>query len=193
MECLHVTEYYSIMKVHLGVKHLLPAKSQEPWPLLDWECRIRVYFGNLDAKRDWGHAKDYVEAMWRMLQRDTAEDFVIATGITTTVREFIRLAFEEIGITIQFHGSGIDETGIVADCSNEEFMLPIGKTIVAVDPKYFRPTEVDILVGDSSKARRKLGWKPEYTLEMLVSEMVQSDVRSCKLHGSFEYSIIEAF
>ena len=131
--------------------------------------------------------------MWRMLQRDTAEDFVIATGITTTVREFIRLAFEEIGITIQFHGSGIDETGIVADCSNEEFMLPIGKIIVAVDPKYFRPTEVDILVGDSSKARRKLGWKPEYTLEMLVSEMVQSDVCSCKLRGSFEYSIIEAF
>jgi GDPmannose 4,6-dehydratase len=152
-----------------------------------------VYFGNLDAKRDWGHAKDYVEAMWRMLQLETAEDFVIATGITTTVREFIRVAFEEIGIIIQFSGSGISEKGFVADCINEEFALPIGKTIVAVDPKYFRPTEVDILVGDSSKARKKLGWKPEYTLEMLISEMVQSDVRSCKLHGSFEYSVIEAY
>lgn len=136
----------------------------------------KLYLGNLDARRDWGHAKDYVEAMWRILQQDVAEDFVIATGITTPVRDFVRMAFDELGIELAFTGTGADEVAIVTACRNKEYALPIGKEVVAVDPAYFRPTEVDLLIGDPGKANSKLGWYPKYTLPELVKEMVQEDV-----------------
>ena len=129
----------------------------------------KLYLGNLGAKRDWGHAKDYVEAMWRMLQQERPEDFVIATGITTSVREFVRLAFQEAGIEIEFKGAGTGEVG---------FDRKSGRKIVHVDPEYFRPTEVELLIGDSSKAQTRLGWKPTYDLASLVKEMVASDVRA---------------
>src|SRR6478672_6274317 len=130
-----------------------------------------LYLGNLDAKRDWGHAKDYVDAMWRILQQDTPEDFVIATGITTTVREFVRMAFNEVGITINFVGKGIYEKGIVTKCENDDYQIEAGKAIVAVDPAYFRPTEVEQLIGDATKAKMKLGWRPKYDIKALVKEM----------------------
>ncbi len=116
-----------------------------------------LYLGNLNAKRDWGHAKDFVEAMWLILQQDVPEDFVIATGITTTVRDFVIMAFSETGIEVEFEGEGENEKGIVAACNNEKYQLPIGKEIVAIDPNYFRPTEVDLLIGDATKAKEKLG------------------------------------
>lgn len=140
----------------------------------------KLYMGNLDAKRDWGHAKDYVEAMYLILQQEQPEDFVIATGITTPVREFIRMAFEEVGIEVAFKGEGVNEKGYVVTCNNSEFNLEAGKEVVAVDPKYFRPTEVDILIGDATKARTKLGWTPKYDLASLVKEMVASDVQNFK-------------
>lgn len=140
----------------------------------------KLYMGNLDAKRDWGHAKDYVEAMYLILQQEQPEDFVIATGITTPVREFIRMAFEEVGIEVAFKGEGVNEKGYVVTCNNPEFNLEAGKEVVAVDPKYFRPTEVDILIGDATKARTKLGWTPKYDLAALVKEMVASDVQNFK-------------
>lgn len=150
-----------------------------------------LYMGNLDAQRDWGHAKDYVEAMWRILQQDTAEDYVIATGITTRVRDFIKMAFNEVGFTICFEGEGVNEIGVLESIDadkykvamgNEfdinEIQLPkIGTVIVKVDPKYFRPTEVDLLIGDPSKSKTKLGWQPKYDLKMLVEEMISSDVK----------------
>lgn len=136
----------------------------------------KLYLGNLDAKRDWGHAKDYVKAMWLILQQEQPEDFVIATGITTTVRDFVRMAFAELGITIEFSGEGVNEKGIVAACSNHKYQLEIGRELVCVDPAYFRPTEVDLLIGDPTKAKTKLGWEPEYNLNALVKEMVASDV-----------------
>jgi GDPmannose 4,6-dehydratase len=140
----------------------------------------KVYLGNLDAKRDWGHAKDYVKMMWMILQAEEAEDWVIATGTTTPVRDFVRMAFSYIGVTIEFKGEGIDEVGIVAKCEQEAYQLPIGSEVVAVDKKYFRPTEVDLLIGDASKAYKKLGWKPEFTLEALVHDMMESDVKLMK-------------
>jgi GDPmannose 4,6-dehydratase len=136
----------------------------------------KLFLGNLDAQRDWGHAKDYVEAMWRILQQDTAEDYVIATGITTAVREFVRMAFDEVGIELEFKGQGVEEVAVVKACRNEEFILPIGKEVVAVDPAYFRPTEVELLIGDPTKSKTKLGWEPKYDLAELVSEMVTCDV-----------------
>jgi GDPmannose 4,6-dehydratase len=136
----------------------------------------KLYLGNLDAKRDWGHAKDYVEAMWRILQQDQPEDYVIATGITTSVRDFVRMSFREIGVELEFKGSGIEETGIVVASSNPDYMLEVGSTVVAVDPRYFRPTEVELLIGDPSKAQQKLGWKPKYNLQSMCSEMVVSDI-----------------
>lgn len=136
----------------------------------------KLYLGNLDAKRDWGHARDYVEAMWRILQQDTAEDFVIATGITTTVRDFVRMAFGEIGIELEFKRSDEHEYAVIAACNNPDYQLETGRVVVAVDAKYFRPTEVDLLLGDASKAREKLGWEPKYDLPSLVREMVQADL-----------------
>lgn len=136
----------------------------------------KLYLGNLDAKRDWGHAKDYVRMMWMILQADAPEDWVIATGKTTSVRDFVSMSFNEIGVALEFKGEGVDEKGYVKSCSNAEFQLPIGKEVVAVDSKYFRPTEVDLLIGDATKAKEKLGWVPEYELKDLVKEMMQSDV-----------------
>lgn len=136
----------------------------------------RIYLGNLDAKRDWGHAKDYVEGMWRILQHDTPEDFVLATGVTTTVRDFVRMAFREVGIELTFKGSGAEEKGYVESASDPAFQVAVGREVVSVDPKYYRPTEVDLLIGDPTKAHTKLGWKPKYDLPMLVQEMVASDV-----------------
>jgi GDPmannose 4,6-dehydratase len=144
----------------------------------------KVYLGNLDARRDWGHAKDYVEAMWRILQQDKPEDFVIATGITTTVRDFIKMAFSEIGVELAFSGVGVEEQGTVVSCSNAAYQLTIGKAVVAVDPEYFRPTEVELLIGDATKARTKLGWTPKYDLATLVKEMMAKDIENA---GSSNY------
>jgi GDPmannose 4,6-dehydratase len=139
-----------------------------------------IYLGNLDAKRDWGHAKDYVEAMWRILQQEKPEDYVIATGITTPVREFVRMAFQEVGVELAFKGEGVNEKGYVVAATHPEFPVEIGKEVVSVDPKYFRPTEVDLLIGDPTKAMTQLGWKPKYDLPMLVNDMVSSDVQLFK-------------
>lgn len=136
----------------------------------------KLYLGNLSAKRDWGHAKDYVQAMWLILQQEKAQDFCIATGISTEVRDFVKMAFGYLGIEVEFKGEGVDEKGYVSACLNAEFQLPIGKEVVAVSPKYFRPTEVDFLLGDPSKAQRELGWTPSYDLKMLVEDMMASDL-----------------
>ena len=142
-----------------------------------------LYMGNLDARRDWGHAKDYVEAMWRILQQDEPEDFVISTGVTTSVRDFIRLAFAEVGVELEFKGEGVEEKGYVAACTNADYQLETGKQVVSIDPAYFRPTEVELLIGDSTKAQTKLGWKPKYNLQTLVKEMVEKDLEKCLLYG----------
>ncbi|WP_345955137.1 GDP-mannose 4,6-dehydratase [Mucilaginibacter sp. PAMB04168] len=136
----------------------------------------KLYLGNLDAQRDWGHAKDYVEAMYLILQQETPEDFVIATGVTTYVRDFVRMAFAEVGIEVEFKGEGVEEKGYVVSCSKPEFQVAAGTEVVAVDPKYFRPTEVELLIGDPTKSMTKLGWKPKYDLQGLVAEMVAMDV-----------------
>jgi len=131
----------------------------------------KLYLGNLNAKRDWGHAKDYVEGMWMILQQDKPSDYVLATGTTTSIRDFCKMTFSELGIDLEFRGEGVDEVGI--DTAT-------GKEIIVVDPMYFRPAEVDLLLGDSTKARKELGWKPKYDLKMLVKEMVQSDFELAK-------------
>ncbi len=140
----------------------------------------KLWMGNINSKRDWGHAKDYIEGMYLILQQDEPEDFVLATGKTTEIREFIRMAFSEVGIEIAFKGEGVDEKGYVAHCSNPNYQLPIGQEILAIDPKYFRPTEVDLLLGDPTKANTKLGWKPKYDVQMLCAEMVAADVELFK-------------
>lgn len=137
----------------------------------------KFYLGNLDAKRDWGHAKDYVRMMWMILQADEPEDWVIATGKTTTVRDFVRMSFAEVGIELEFKGEGVEEKAFVVTCNNPDYQLESGKEVLAVDPKYFRPTEVDLLVGDASKAKTKLGWEIEYELQDLVNDMVHSDLK----------------
>jgi GDPmannose 4,6-dehydratase len=147
-----------------------------------------LYVGNLSAQRDWGHAKDYIEAMWLMLQQDKAEDFVIATGVTTTVRDFIKMAFNELGIEVEFSGKDAYERGVIIDIDQEKALelglnleaLKFGQTVVKVDAKYFRPTEVDLLIGDASKAFEKLGWKPKYDLQALVTDMMKSDLHLVK-------------
>lgn len=137
----------------------------------------KFYLGNLDAQRDWGHAKDYVRMMWMILQAPEAEDWVIATGKTTTVREFVRLAFEEVGIEIEFRGKGIDEKGFIKTCRNPLYQIEIGKEVLTVDEKYFRPTEVDLLIGDPTKAKQKLGWECKYNLNDLIKDMMNSDIK----------------
>lgn len=136
----------------------------------------KVYMGNIDAKRDWGHAADYVEAMYLMLQQDKPEDFVVATGITTTVRDFITMAFLEAGIELTFEGKEENECAMIKKCNHPDFQLPVGKKVLLIDKKYYRPAEVDILIGDASKAHQKLGWKPKYDLKAIVKEMVASDL-----------------
>jgi GDPmannose 4,6-dehydratase len=138
------------------------------------------YLGNMDAKRDWGHAKDFVEAMWLMLQQNTPDDYVVATGITTKVRDFVRMSFEEIGVELDFKGEGVEEVGFVKKSSNPDYPLEIGKIVVRVDPTYYRPTEVDLLIGDPSKAKEKLGWEPKYDLNSLVKDMMTADIELFK-------------
>ncbi len=142
----------AVAAIHLGVQH-------------------RLYLGNLDAERDWGHARDYVEGMWRMLQQDTADDYVLATGVKTSVRSFVEQSFAEVGIKITWRGKGVDEEGLEAKT---------GRVLVAIDKRYFRPTEVDLLIGDASKARAKLGWTPKVTLEEMIREMVAEDLKALK-------------
>lgn len=137
----------------------------------------KFYLGNLDAKRDWGHAKDYVRMMWMILQADKAEDWVIATGRTTSIRDFVKMAFDHIGVELEFKGEGADEVALIKKCTNSKYQLEVGKEVLAIDPRYYRPTEVDLLIGDPSKANEKLGWTPELTLEDLVDDMMQSDLK----------------
>ena len=158
-------ETFVTRKITRGVAAIVKGKQE------------KIYLGNLDARRDWGHAKDYVEAMWRILQQDKPEDYVIATGVTTTVRDFIKLSFAEVGIKLSFTGEGVKETGSVVSCSNSAYQLPAGKIVVAVDPEYFRPTEVELLIGDPTKAKTKLGWEPKYDLAALVKEMMANDLK----------------
>ncbi|MEA5141198.1 GDP-mannose 4,6-dehydratase [Arcicella rigui] len=140
----------------------------------------RLYLGNLNAERDWGHAKDYVEAMWLILQQEVAEDYVIATGVTTRVREFVRMAFAEVGIEVLFTGEGVEEIGTVLSCSNPLYQVPVGTVVVSVDPRYFRPTEVELLIGDPTKSKTKLGWEPKYDLPALVKDMMEADIKLLK-------------
>jgi GDPmannose 4,6-dehydratase len=151
----------------------------------------KVFLGNMDAKRDWGHAKDYVEMMWLMLQQDEADDYVVATGVTTTVRDFVRMSFKEIGVELEFEGEGENEVGKVKSCSHPDYQLPIGKEVVGVDPRYYRPTEVELLIGDPTKAKQKLNWTLKYNLQDLCSEMVAADLELFRkdqylLKGGFE-------
>lgn len=136
----------------------------------------KLWMGNINAKRDWGHAKDYVEGMWRILQQDKPEDYVLATGVTTEIREFIRMAFAELGVELEFKGEGINEKGIVKS-HNGQYAFSNGQEVVAIDPRYFRPTEVELLIGNPEKAMKQLGWKPTYDVQALCTEMVQADLR----------------
>jgi GDPmannose 4,6-dehydratase len=156
----------------------------------------KLWLGNLHSKRDWGHAKDYVEAMWMMLQQPVPEDFVIATGVTTSVRDFVILAFGHAGIQVAFEGEGVHEKGIVKQVDSPESKVKAGDVVVEVDKKYFRPTEVDLLLGDATKAREKLGWSPRYTLDELAKEMVTSDIEHFRkevLLNQYGYSTLKQF
>lgn len=168
----------------------------------------KVYMGNLSSKRDWGHAKDYVRAMYAILQQDEPSDYVIATGITTTIRDFIRMAFEEIGVGIYFKGEGVDEVAIlesideelfvkkVGDAYLENFKKRVGEEVVGVDPQYFRPTEVELLIGDATKARTRLGWEPEYSLAALIEDMMKNDIKLMKKESYLKeggYKILNYF
>ena len=159
-------ESFVTRKITIGVARLALGLDKHP-----------LMLGNLDAKRDWGHAKDYVEGMWRMLQQDVPEDYVLATGITTTIREFIRMAFDNIGIELDFKGEGVDEKAHIKSCKNELYNLPQGMQVIGIHPRYFRPAEVELLIGDATKANTKLGWKPVYDLPMLVNEMMEEELK----------------
>jgi GDPmannose 4,6-dehydratase len=136
----------------------------------------QLYLGNLDAQRDWGHAKDYVEGMWRILQHEEPDDFVLATGVTTRVRDFVRMSFREVGVELEFRGEGADEVGIISEVHSAGFPLSVGTQVVSVDPRYFRPTEVELLLGDPRKAQEKLGWQHSYDLATMCAEMVRADI-----------------
>ena len=140
----------------------------------------KFYLGNLDAQRDWGHAKDYVRMMWMILQADEAEDWVIATGNTTSVRDFVKMSFAEVGIVLDFIGEGAEERAVVRSCNNSEYQIEVGTEVLSVDPKYYRPTEVDLLIGDPTKANIKLGWTPEFDLKSLVKDMMSGDIKLMK-------------
>jgi GDPmannose 4,6-dehydratase len=150
-----------------------------------------LYLGNLDATRDWGHAQDFVRAMWLVLQHQRPEDFVIATGVNTSIREFVRLAFKELGITLEFTRTGIDEVGIVVGCENDQYSVPIGKEVVQVDPRYFRPSEVENLTGDASKARELLGWSPKHDLGAIIAEMIALDLKIATCDSTDEIEVSE--
>lgn len=159
-------ESFVTRKITIGVSRIALGLDKNP-----------LLLGNLDAKRDWGHAKDYVEGMWRMLQHNTPEDFVLATGITTSIRDFVIMSFNYLGITLEFKGSGNEEKAYVKSCSNEKYQLPVGQQVIGIHEKYFRPAEVDLLIGDPTKAKTVLGWQPTYDLQMLVNEMMESDLK----------------
>jgi len=159
-------ESFVTRKITIGVARIALGLDNSP-----------LMLGNLDAKRDWGHAKDYVEGMWRMLQHDKPEDFLLATGITTTIRDFIIMAFAEIGITLEFKGEGVDEKGYIKSCSHPSYNLEIGRQVIGIHPRYFRPAEVELLIGDATKANTILGWKPTYDLPMLVKEMMEEELK----------------
>ncbi|KAK3606915.1 hypothetical protein CHS0354_018511 [Potamilus streckersoni] len=158
-------EMFVSRKITLGISAIITGQQ---------EC---LYMGNLNAKRDWGHAKDYVEAMWLILQQPEPEDFVIATGETTSIRDFIKIGFDVLGIKIEFRGEDENEIGYIKACSNPNYQLPIDKAVIKVDPAYYRPTEVDMMQGNSTKARQKLNWTPKYNVRQLAEEMVLADIR----------------
>ena len=167
-------ESFVTRKITMGVSKIVNGISNEP-----------LLLGNLDAKRDWGHAKDYVEGMWRMLQQEIPEDYVLATGVTTTIRDFIRMAFGYVGIDLDFTGEGENEKGYIKSCSNDKYMLPKGTQVIGIHPRYFRPAEVELLIGDATKAHTKLGWKPVYDLQMLVNEMMEQDLKMDAFQNAF--------
>ena len=167
-------ESFVTRKITIGVSKIVNGISNEP-----------LLLGNLDAKRDWGHAKDYVEGMWRMLQQEIPEDYVLATGVTTTIRDFIRMAFGYVGIDLDFTGEGENEKGYIKSCSNDKYMLPKGTQVIGIHPRYFRPAEVELLIGDATKAHTKLGWKPVYDLQMLVNEMMEQDLKMDAFQNAF--------
>jgi GDPmannose 4,6-dehydratase len=156
----------------------------------------KIHLGNLDAQRDWGHAKDFVYAQYLILQQEIPEDFVIATGITTTVRDFVKMAFAEIGVELTFKGKGEKEIAVVKSSTNPAYKLKKGTEVVAIDPRYYRPTEVELLIGDPTKAKTKLGWEPKYTLPMLVKEMVENDlhlVKKAKLLEDAGFAVLQQY
>jgi GDPmannose 4,6-dehydratase len=159
-------ENFVTRKITIGISKIVNGVDDNP-----------LMLGNLDAKRDWGHAKDYVEGMWRMMQHETPEDFVLATGVTTTIRDFVIMAFAEVGITLEFTGEGVEEKAFVKTATNPKYALPVGKQVIGIHPRYFRPAEVELLIGDASKANKLLGWKPTYDLPMLVKEMMTEDLK----------------
>ena len=167
-------ESFVTRKITIGVSKIVNGISNDP-----------LLLGNLDAKRDWGHAKDYVEGMWRMLQQEIPEDYVLATGVTTTIRDFIRMAFGYVGIDLDFTGEGENEKGYIKSCNNEKYMLPKGTQVIGIHPRYFRPAEVELLIGDATKAHTKLGWKPVYDLQMLVDEMMEQDLKMDAVQNTF--------
>jgi GDPmannose 4,6-dehydratase len=162
-------ENFVTRKITIGIAKIVCGIDDKP-----------LMLGNLDAKRDWGHAKDYVEGMWMMMQHHTPEDFVLATGVTTTIRDFVVMAFEQVGIALEFTGAGLEEKAFVKEATNSLYNLPIGKQVIGIHPRYFRPTEVELLIGNATKANTLLGWKPKYDLPMLVKEMMEEELKPYK-------------